>query len=309
MAEINYLDFDLLIERAGNKYQARVLNSPAGQASATFRLPFSDLELENFLLRVGRTRRGVRRLESPEMEAAKTFGGKLFDAVFADEVRACLRSSLDEASRQDAGLRLRLRLAAVPELADLPWEYLYNSALNRFLTLSAETPLVRYLDLPERIQPLAVTPPLRVLVMIASPSDYPQLDVDQEWTKLKKALGDLERRGLVVLERLEEGLPDGEAVPGRSVETALRVETTAGTPADIGDGPVVLAVDTLPCELPVDASTYFGQQLSPFMPALAQADLTRPLAESGLPPELQRATIVYNGKLTAPYGYLAAKVR
>jgi len=204
MAEMNYLDFDLLIERVGNKYQARVLNSPAGQAGATFRLPFSDLELENFLLRVGRTRRGVRRLESPEMEAAKTFGGRLFDAVFTDEVRACLRSSLDEASRQRAGLRLRLRLAAVPELADLPWEYLYNPALNRFLTLSAETPLVRYLDLPERIQPLAVQPPLRVLVMISSPSDYPQLDVEQEWTRLKDALGDLERRGLIVIERLEE---------------------------------------------------------------------------------------------------------
>jgi hypothetical protein len=204
MAEMSYLDFDLLIERAGNKYQARVLNSPAGQASAAFRLPFSDLEVENFLLRVGRTRHGVRRLESPEMEAAKTFGGRLFDAVFTAEVRACLRSSLDEASRQGAGLRLRIRLANVPELADLPWEYLYNPTLNRFLTLSAETPLVRYLDLPERIQPLAVQPPLRVLVMIASPSDYPQLDVNQEWTKLQEALGDLERRGLIVLERLEE---------------------------------------------------------------------------------------------------------
>jgi len=204
MAEMNYLDFDLLIERAGHKYQARVLNSPAGQASVAFRLPFSALELENFLLRVGRTRRGVRRLESPEMEAAKTFGGRLFDAVFAAEVRACLRRSLDEASRQGAGLRLRLRLAAVPELADLPWEYLYNPALNRFLTLSAETPLVRYLDLPERIQPLAVQPPLRALVMISSPSDYPQLDVEQEWTKLQEALGDLERRGLIVLERLDE---------------------------------------------------------------------------------------------------------
>jgi hypothetical protein len=204
MAEINYLDFDLLIERAGNKYQARVVNSPAGQASAAFRLPFSNLELENFLLRVGRTRRGVRRLESPEMEAAKTFGGRLFETVFADEVRACLRSSLDEASRQGAGLRIRLRLAAVPELADLPWEYLYNPALNRFLTLSAETPVVRYLDLPERIQPLPVKPPLRVLVMIASPSDYPALDVEQEWRKLSEALDDLERRGLVALERLEE---------------------------------------------------------------------------------------------------------
>jgi outer membrane protein assembly factor BamD (BamD/ComL family) len=204
VAATNYLDFDLLIERLGRKYRARVLNSPAGQATTEFRLPFSDLELENFLLRVGRTRRGVRRIGSPEMEAAKAFGGRLFNAVFGGEVQNCLRSSLDQASRQEAGLRIRLRLTDTPELADVPWEFLYNSALNRFFVLSVETPLVRYLDLPERIRPLAVKPPLKVLVMISNPSDYQQLDVEQEWTKLKKALGDMEQRGLVTLERLEE---------------------------------------------------------------------------------------------------------
>jgi tetratricopeptide (TPR) repeat protein len=192
MAEISYLDFDLLIERSAKKYRARVLNSPAGQAAIDFRLPFSDPELDKFLS------------GSPEMEAAKSFGERLFNAVFGGEVGVGLRRSLDEASRQGAGLRLRLRLTEVPELADLPWEFLYNSALNRFLVLSVETPLVRYLDLPERIQPLAVKPPLRVLAMISSPSDYPKLDVEQEWTKLRDALGDLEQRSLVVLERLEE---------------------------------------------------------------------------------------------------------
>jgi tetratricopeptide (TPR) repeat protein len=204
MAEIIYLDFDLLIERSRERYRARVLNSPAGQATVEFTLPFSDLALENFLLRIGRTRRGVRRLESPEMKATKAFGSCLFNAVFGGAVRGCFRSSLDEASRQGAGLRVRLRLTDVPELGDLPWEYLYNPALNRFLVLSAETPLVRYLELPERIRPLAVKPPLRILVMISSPSDCPQLDVEREWAKLREALGDLERQVLVGLERLEE---------------------------------------------------------------------------------------------------------
>lgn len=200
---MNYLDFDLLIERSEEGYTARVLSSPAGQATVSFRLPFSDLELENFLLRVGRPRRGVRRLRSPEMEAVKTFGSRLFETVFSGTVRGCLRSSLDEAHRQGAGLRIRLRLAHAPELADLPWEYLHNPSLNRFLSLSAETPLVRYLDLPERIRPLAVEPPLKVLVMISSPSDYPSLDAEEEWEKLKEALRDLQQRGLVVLERLD----------------------------------------------------------------------------------------------------------
>ncbi len=76
-----------------------------------------------------------------------------------------------------------------------------------------------------------------------------------------------------------------------------------------GDGPVILAVDFLPCELPVDASTYFGQSLSPLIPALARADFDGPLDKSGLPPELQRATIVYKGKLTEPYRYLEPEIR
>jgi hypothetical protein len=76
-----------------------------------------------------------------------------------------------------------------------------------------------------------------------------------------------------------------------------------------GDGPVVLAVDILPCELPVDASTYFGHSLDPFLPALARADFAKPLNQCGLPPELTRATIVYQGKLTEPYRYLEEKVR
>lgn len=200
---MDYLDFDLLIEPSGDGYTARVFNSPGGQASSDFSTPFSDLEIENFLLRVGRSRRAVRRIESPEMASAKAFGEKLFNGVFAGDVRGCLRSSLDEASRQGNGLRVRLHLAKAPALADLPWEFLYNAGLNRFLGLSVSTPLVRYLDLPERVRPLAVTPPLRVLMMISSPTDYPQLDVERESEKMTQALGDLEVRGLVTVERLE----------------------------------------------------------------------------------------------------------
>jgi DNA polymerase-1 len=46
-----------------------------------------------------------------------------------------------------------------------------------------------------------------------------------------------------VLERLEEALPEGDAVPGRSVERELEVEAEEGTPDDLGDGPAALAID------------------------------------------------------------------
>ncbi|HET6997884.1 MAG TPA: DNA polymerase I [Solirubrobacterales bacterium] len=46
-----------------------------------------------------------------------------------------------------------------------------------------------------------------------------------------------------VLERLEEALPEGQAVPGRSVERELEVEVEEGTPGDLGEGPVAVAID------------------------------------------------------------------
>ena len=71
-----------------------------------------------------------------------------------------------------------------------------------------------------------------------------------------------------------------------------------------GKGPVVLAVDFLPCEIPVDASRAFSEALLPYLPALARADFSGALCDAGLPAELERATIVYHGKLTEPYRYL-----
>lgn len=82
--------------------------------------------------------------------------------------------------------------------------------------------------------------------------------------------------------------------------------TTGQTQSGVeGDGPVVLAVDFLPCELPYDATMAFSKALTPFMPGLATADFSQPLEAAGLPEELQRATIVYRGKLTPRFAGLA----
>jgi DNA polymerase-1 len=46
-----------------------------------------------------------------------------------------------------------------------------------------------------------------------------------------------------VLERLEEALPEGEAVPGRSVETEIEIEAVEGGLEEIPSGSVALALD------------------------------------------------------------------
>jgi alpha-aminoadipic semialdehyde synthase len=94
--------------------------------------------------------------------------------------------------------------------------------------------------------------------------------------------------------------------PTSSDDPAYRVDPKTGTVADghLGEGIVLLAVDNLPCELPKDSSSFFSRQLTPFVPGLLSADYDRSLEASGLPPEIQKAVIVYNGRLTGNYEYL-----
>jgi hypothetical protein len=208
--QFTYQDFDLLIESgAQGRYRARVLRSPAGEsASVQLTLPFSPMELENFLLRLGRPRRGTRGAGRPESGPLKEFGGRLYGAVFQGELRDVLLRSMSQTRAQGTGLRLRLRLAHAPELAELPWEFLYDARLNRFLAQSRHTPLVRYLDLPDPPRRLTVEGPLRLLVMISSPTGYPPLDVEQEWSLLTDSLAALQDENQVIVERLPANMSD-----------------------------------------------------------------------------------------------------
>jgi alpha-aminoadipic semialdehyde synthase len=71
-----------------------------------------------------------------------------------------------------------------------------------------------------------------------------------------------------------------------------------------GDGPVVMAVEILPAEIPRESSIDFSRVLQQFVPQLATADLSKSFDELTLPPELKRAVIVYRGELTPQYAYL-----
>jgi hypothetical protein len=200
----DFVDLDIRFERSGRGYKGIVVNSPVGEGhQVLFRQPISDKDLELFVLRMGRES-GMRRIDTPQAAKAKDLGDRLFQALFHDDLLVCLRDSLHAADREDRGLRIRLRLGATPDLANLPWEYLYDRQFNRFLCLSDRTPVVRYPEMLEAVRPLPVNGPFRVLVIVSSPSDYSRLDVDQEWTKLKDAVGDLESAGRIQLERLTD---------------------------------------------------------------------------------------------------------
>jgi hypothetical protein len=200
------LDFDVVIESHDEGYLTRVIASPAGEAQAGFAFPFTDKDLKILILEVvgsiGRQRRNVRRIESQDRQLLEDFGNQLFQAVFSGSVADCLGRSRMAAANRDAGLRIRLRLPGT--LANIPWEYLYD-AEHGFLGLDPETALVRYIELPAPVRPFPVSPPLRILAMISAPSDVPPLETEEEWAKLNDTLGDLAGRGLVKVDRLENG--------------------------------------------------------------------------------------------------------
>jgi len=200
-----YWDFELEVQRGGdNKYIARLLHSPAGEATQEFSLPFSAEKIENLVLKLGAGRRSFRKIHSAELEAARELGEKLFESVFRGTLLACFKSSLDEVRKKDdIGLRIKLRLQDVPELADIPWEYLFDASTDRFLAQSNQTPVVRYMTIPEKVPALAIQFPLRILVMVSSPKDYPCLDVNREKANMEQALASLIESGKIQLEFLD----------------------------------------------------------------------------------------------------------
>ena len=71
-----------------------------------------------------------------------------------------------------------------------------------------------------------------------------------------------------------------------------------------GDGLLLMAVDNLPCELPLDSSREFGIALMPFVPAIAGADFSLPVEKLDLPAPMRRGLILHQGKLTPQYRYI-----
>jgi hypothetical protein len=201
MGKIGFLNFELRIGGGkGKEYPVWVVHSPAGEASGRFIRPFTPGQLKGIKtiieLAMLRSRERTRAALAQELRRIRRFGGDLFDALFRDDIRSCYEASLRLAYSQGMGLRIKLRVEP-PELVNVPWEFLYEKSARKFLALSIRTTLVRYMEIPYSARPLLVQPPLRFLVMISSPLDYPGLDVGREKRRLQAALKDLESKGLV----------------------------------------------------------------------------------------------------------------
>ena len=198
----DYDELKLRIERGtGESYHVVAFAADGSTAEGTFSSPFSATELDNFVLRVGLPRRKVRTYRSSQMEEARRFGTELSRALLHGDVREVYLGARRAADAEDRGLRVTLYLTGVPELMEIPWEFLYERP--SFLSQSIYTPLVRSLDLKTVRPPRRVALPLRVLGVVSSPSGLDQLDVNEEQDKLERALGPLRAAGMVEVDWLQ----------------------------------------------------------------------------------------------------------
>jgi len=190
-----YDDFEVLVDaKAKGSYKATVIESPAGEGSSTMSLAtrLSDLQETVSAIEADRV----------DEQILREFGEILFRSLFADQVEDLYRDSFGRADASGRGLRIRLRLNP-PELATLPWEYLYDERHDLFLSISSRTPLSRYIQISEPIRPLSMSLPLKALVVISSPKDAPALDVNKERDLIRKALACDGSDRFVCLEFLE----------------------------------------------------------------------------------------------------------
>ena len=195
------LDFELEIGSASDasySVTARVKGGAEASGAMSWSLGGRELDAQLAAIRdsVLASSARVRRLSTLDEQPVRDFGQRLFDAAITGDVRVLYGAAYQQSRQQDRLLRLVLRVRP-PELARLPWEYLFDRGDDAYLGL--RMPLVRYPQVLEPQRPLKVSPPLNILAMVARPADQNALDVRKEKRRLQTALADLEDAGHVKL--------------------------------------------------------------------------------------------------------------
>jgi hypothetical protein len=211
MQTLIYHDFILRIRRHNKKYIAYVSQAHSTEAQEEFTLPFTAPEIEDFIL--GIHPRSAHPNSRNNETAVKEFGDKLYRSIFKGKIASRLDSSIALAKKESEKdkVRIRLLLSETPELACLPWEFLYDKLQNRFLALSRDTTVMRNLDIPTGLNPLKTTAPLKVLVMISCPKDSIGLNVEAEWENLHNTFNQLPAGLVQVTELAQASLKELEA--------------------------------------------------------------------------------------------------
>jgi nucleoid-associated protein YgaU len=251
---------------APGSYALSVPDSPAG-ALADTAIQLDAATLEQALWSNARPITGSARRAGPaEAEpallpgdaAARQIGQTLYAAVFGSSAGGGLEDSLRGIDPQRGdGLRFVINTTDAPDLARLPWEFLYSPKQDDFLFSDRLKPVVRWLDVDEPPPTLAVEPPLRMLMAISAPADRPELAIGHELAQLDSALAELSQSGVLTTVRLEH--TSLESLDQALLKHRPHVLHFIGHGDFVGDdGVLVLESD----QRPGSADTIAGRQLA-----------------------------------------------
>lgn len=201
---MQYEDFIIRIASGAGGVHPVFVRSPMGTAESTLRVPYAARDLARVAAAVRRGGEGAARKFTPSPELSEagpldavSVGVTLFDALFKDEVRSLLETSLARLPRTAmSGLRLRFEMNLDGEgmgaVASMPWELMRPSAGEAPLAVSLRTPVVRVPDVEQPPDPPPFAPPLRVLVITSNPRDTQPLDLAAEEARIRQTWGALD---------------------------------------------------------------------------------------------------------------------
>lgn len=209
---LEYRDFRLQIGRGpAGGFVVEVQDSAARRVGTEISLPLDASSVERYLKGLWDLRKDRDEQDLAE-EVDEKVGSPLFAAAVSGEVLPCFEGTVAglrgyAAGGANVGLRIRLvagspaagvaldQDAALAEdlqrVGSQPWEYLYNPKIGRLLGRLAcdrRTPIVRSLDAPQFLAPLAVDGPLRILVVDCVPEDQRPLETEKERRELRSAI-------------------------------------------------------------------------------------------------------------------------
>lgn len=123
-------------------------------------------------------------------EMVRTNGQDLFDAMLPGVTADAVRNVVATAHRSGKLARIRVRLEAEEKyLHEVPWELLYDSLADGFLSLHPSALLSRYVLQAVPISSAPVAGSLGVAALAASPAGLPALGVERDLEEVRYALG------------------------------------------------------------------------------------------------------------------------
>jgi hypothetical protein len=194
-----YLEIAIDLTELGNGSFEIKARSPAGQASAPFKPPFTLADIGPMLV-VGGLRRGAVASDGDETRAAVgsrgDIGVSLYQSLFQGAIAGILaRTEGLAANRSDGGIRIRMNFnlleGGTAAVAALPWELMRKPDETDPLLVSTQTVLVRSLDVNKVVTPRPMTGPLRVLLIRANPKGTAALDLSREGELIGRSLAEL----------------------------------------------------------------------------------------------------------------------